>query len=314
MFINATGFYVPETRIGNCHFARMYGVDESWFVQRTGIFTRSRAESDETVDMMAVNAVWNALSCLPYDVRSVDLIVSAAYTPDDTIFTTAHKVQSEFDIRDAKALHISSACSSFVNALEIVEGYFSMGKASTALIVSSEKNSSYCNESDYNSGHLWGDAAVAFFVSSERFSCREPEICDIYTRGLGFMSKAFDAVNLRPRHGGLTMNNGRDVFQKACACISENVYYILQKNGLKPDSLSFLITHQANIRIIKAVARQLGVPDEKCLHNINEFGNTGSASVALVYAQNNSIFTNGDLIVMSVFGGGYSTGACLIRC
>lgn len=313
MFINATGFYIPEMRIGNSHFARLSGVTDEWIAQRTGILTRSKAKETETSDSMAVRAVRDAVPKLPYSIRDVDLIVSASYTPDDTICTTAHRLQNEFGIRDAKALHISSACSSFVNALEIVEGYFATGKASKALVVSAEKNSTYCDESDPKAGHLWGDAAVAFFISRKRFSDREAEICDIYTCGLGFLPKAPNAVNLRPQNGGLSMTEGRDVFQKACIYIPENVLGILRKNGYAMNDLNYLIPHQANMRIIRTVARQLGLPEEKCLHNIEEVGNTGSVSSGLVYAQNESIFEKDDLIVLSVFGGGYSTGACLIK-
>lgn len=303
MFINATGFYIPEKRIGNSHFARLSGLTDEWIAQRTGILTRSKAEDEETVDSMGIQAVRDALPKLPYSIKEVDLIVFASYTPYDTICTTAHRIQYEFGIRDAKALHITSACSSFVNALEIVEGYFTSGKASKALVVSAEKNSTYCDESDPKAGHLWGDAAAAFFISRKRISDREAEIYDIHTCGLGFLPKAPDAVNLRPRHDGITMREGRDVFQKACTYIPENTLHILQKNGYGLEDLSYLIPHQANMRIIRTVARQLGLPEEKCLHNIEEVGNTGSVSSALVYAQNESIFEKDDLIVLSVFGG-----------
>lgn len=313
MFINATGFYIPEERIGNSYYAALNGITDKWIAQRTGIHTRSKARDAETIGSMGIRAVQDALPKLPYSIRDVDLIVSASYTPDDTVCTAAHQLQNEFGIRDAKAFHISSACSSFVNALEIVEGYFTAGKASKALVLSAEKNSAYCDESDPKAGHLWGDAAAAFFISRKRFSDREAEICDIHTLGLGFLPKATVAVNLRPRHGGLTMGEGRDVFQKACTYIPENVLYILRKNGFSLEDMDYLIPHQANMRIIQAVTRQLGLPKEKCLHNIEEVGNTGSASSALVYAQNESIFEEEDLIVLSVFGGGYSTAVCLIK-
>lgn len=165
MFINATGFYVPEERVDNQHFLELNGLTSEWIEQRTGIRSRSKAKAEENINTMSMEAVRNALPKLPYDITDVDLIVSASYSPYDTVATAAHLAQHEFHIENAKALYLSSACSSFLNALEVVEGYFAMGKATKALILSADKNSAYYNETDPKAGHLWGDAAAAFFIS-----------------------------------------------------------------------------------------------------------------------------------------------------
>lgn len=123
---------------------------------------------------------------------------------------------------------MSSACSSFLNALEVVEGYFAMGKASKALILGADKNSAYWNETDPKAGHLWGDAA-AFFISKERITEKDPEIIEIYTQGLGYLPKAPEAVHLRPRDGGIMMPEGRDVFIQACTYMPKNVLFLLEK-------------------------------------------------------------------------------------
>lgn len=170
MFINATGFYVPEERVDNQHFLELNGLTSEWIEQRTGIRSRSKAKAEENINTMSMEAVRNALPKLPYDITDVDLIVSASYSPYDTVATAAHLAQHEFHIENAKALYLSSACSSFLNALEVVEGYFAMGKATKALILSADKNSAYYNETDPKAGHLWGDAAAAFFISKERVS------------------------------------------------------------------------------------------------------------------------------------------------
>ena len=127
MFINATGFYVPEERVDNQHFLELSGLTSEWIEQRTGIHTRSKAKEGENINTMSLEAVKDALPKLPYDITEVDLIVSASYSPYDTVATAAHTVQHEYTIADAKALYLSSACSSFLNALEVVEGYFAMG-------------------------------------------------------------------------------------------------------------------------------------------------------------------------------------------
>ncbi len=314
MFINATGFYVPEERVDNQHFLELNGLTSEWIEQRTGIRSRSKAKAEENINTMSMEAVRNALPKLPYDITDVDLIVSASYSPYDTVATAAYLAQHEFHIENAKALYLSSACSSFLNALEVVEGYFAMGKATKALILSADKNSAYYNETDPKAGHLWGDAAAAFFISKERVSEKDSEIVEVYTQGLGYLGKAPDAVHLRPCDGGIMMPEGRDVFIQACTYMPKNVLYLLEKNGYTLDNLTYFIGHQANMRIMSNIAKQLNLPEEKFLHNIEELGNTGSVSSALVYAQNDHSFKKGDLVAITVFGGGYSTGACLIKC
>ena len=313
MFINATGFYVPEERVDNQHFLELNGLTSEWIEQRTGIRTRSKAKAEENINTMSLEAVRNALSKLPYEIETVDLIISASYSPYDTVATAAHLVQHEYNIANAKALYLSSACSSFLNALEVVEGYFAMGKATRALVLSADKNSAYSHETDPKAGHLWGDAAAAFFISKERVNERDAEILEVYTQGLGHLSKAMSAVHLRPYDGGISMPEGRDVFIQACTYMPKNVLFLLEKDGYTLDDLTYFIGHQANMRIMMNIAKQLNLPDEKFLHNIEELGNTGSVSSALVYAQNEGIFKKDDLIALTVFGGGYSTGACLIR-
>lgn len=314
MFINATGFYVPEERVDNQHFLELNGLTSEWIEQRTGIRSRSKAKAEENINTMSMEAVRNALPKLPYNITDVDLIVSASYSPYDTVATAAYLAQHEFHIENAKALYLSSACSSFLNALEVVEGYFAMGKATKALILSADKNSAYYNETDPKAGHLWGDAAAAFFISKERVSEKDSEIVEVYTQGLGYLGKAPDAVHLRPCDGGIMMPEGRDVFIQACTYMPKNVLYLLEKNGYTLDNLTYFIGHQANMRIMSNIAKQLNLPEEKFLHNIEELGNTGSVSSALVYAQNDHSFKKGDLVAITVFGGGYSTGACLIKC
>ncbi|MDR0994740.1 MAG: ketoacyl-ACP synthase III [Tannerella sp.] len=313
MYINATGYYVPKQRVGNDHFLPLNGLTSEWIEQRTGIQTRSKAAKDENVNTMSLKALEAALPKLPYDVKETDLIISATYSPYDTVATAAHLAQRVYRIENAKAFLVSSACSSFLNALEIVEGYFAMGKASKALILSADNNSLYANETDPQSGHLWGDAAAAFFLSKERMQEDERQVIDIYTHGLGCLGKGTDAVKLRPRDGGIQMPEGRDVFVQACTQMPQNVLYLLDKNGYTLDQLSYFIGHQANMRILKHIAKQMNLPEEKFLHNIEALGNTGSVSSALVYAQNEPNFKPGDLIAITVFGGGYSAGACLIK-
>ncbi len=313
MFINATGFYVPSARVHNDYFLNLNGLTDEWIYQRTGIRTRSKASNDENTHTMGIEAVKNALPKLPYRIEDVDLIVAASYSPFDTVGTLAHVTQRKFNINHAKAIYVSSACSSFLNALEVVEGYFVMGKASKALIVCSEHNTAYSNETDPKAGHLWGDAAVAMFLSKERQADMEPEIAEIYTNGLGHMGKGPGGVYLRPKTEGIQMPDGRDVFIYACKYMCEAINHVLEKQNTALEDISYIIAHQANMRIINNIANQLKFPDERFLSNIEELGNTGSASSPLVFAQNYETFKPEDKVILTVFGGGYSNGSCFIR-
>ena len=196
------------------------------------------------------------------------------------------QVKEKYNIDNMKAVYVSSACSSFVNGLEVVEGYFAMGKASKALLVCSEHNTYYSNEKDPKCGHLWGDGAVAFFLSAERISESEPEIRQIYTRGLGNVSKGPEGVRLRPKEGGIEMPDGRDVFIHACKYMIQALNGVTYPEKMNIEDLNYIICHQANKRIVANVANQLGFSEDKFINNIEQFGNTGSASAAIVFAQN----------------------------
>ena len=313
MFINATGFYIPSQRINNDYFLHVNGLTSDWIYQRTGIETRSKVSSGENSVTMGKAAVRNALEELPYNVKEVDLIISAGYTPQDTVGTLAHSIQREFEIENAVSIMVSSACSSCVNALEIVEGYFASQKASKALIICSETNSYYNNETDPKSGHLWGDAAVAFFVSKERITGDEPEILNVTTRGLGHVGKGPEGVYLSPKDKGLEMPDGRDVFVNATRYMVDAVNDVTKRSNVAIQNLDYIIAHQANKRIINNVLHHLDFPESKSLTNIEKYGNTGSASAFLVMMEHRKRFQKGNLVGITVFGGGYSSGATLIR-
>jgi 3-oxoacyl-[acyl-carrier-protein] synthase-3 len=262
---------------------------------------------------MGISAVKVALDKLPYDIKEVDLIVGASYSPFDTVATLAHVVQEAFQIPDTRCVYISSACSSFINAMEIVEGYFATGKASKALVVVSEHNTAYSHETDEKSGHLWGDGAAAIFISRDSVGKNEGKIVASMTRGLGNVGKASEAVYLHPRNGGLMMPHGKDVFTHACKYMTEALLDILNKNSIPLVSLTYLIPHQANMRIIKYLACELNFDEEKIITNIQELGNTGSASTLIALSQNMHRLKPDDLVAFTVFGGGYSSGSMLIR-
>ena len=313
MIINHLTHYIPDIVITNEYFFAKYGITNEEIISKSGIKQRRRTRSDENTNSMAIEAVTKALPDLPFSINEIDLIIGATYTPYDTGGTLAHAIQKQFNICNAKCFTVDSACSSFVNAVEIVDCYFTNNKASKALIIISENNSAYSDDSDKNSGFLFGDGAAAVFITNERYSVADIQVIDVNTTGLGHIGKSIDAVYVRPTDGGLRMPFGRDVFQYACKYILFETEQILMRNRIPLNQLNYFIPHQANARITDYVAKKLNIEPSSVLSNIEQLGNTGSASTPIVLSQNQSRFKQNDTIVISVFGGGYSSGAILLR-
>ena len=135
LYINAFAHYLPDNRVPNSYFKDVNGLDDEWIRTRTGISTRSKAGENENTNTMALEAVKRLHEKLPFPIEEVDLIVAATYSPHDTVATAAHMIQRHFKARAARCLTVSAACSSFINAMEIVEGYFAMNKATKAIVV-----------------------------------------------------------------------------------------------------------------------------------------------------------------------------------
>ena len=313
MFIDSIGHYLPQQLVPNEYFQDVNGLSDEWIYSRTGIKTRTKASENETTNTMGIEAVKEASKNLLYDIEQVDLVIGASYTPYDTVGTLAHTVQREFNLENAKSIYISSACSSVINALEIAEGYFALGKSEHALIVASEQNSLYNNESNEKSGHLWGDGAACIFVSRSATNENQGVIKDVYTKGLGHIGRGVTGVFLHPTNGGLLMPFGKDVFVHACNYMIDALEIILERNSLEIGDLNYIIPHQANIRIIDHIVHSLNIPDGVMLTNIEQLGNTGCASTLIALSQNIEKMIPGTLVGFTVFGGGYSSGSLLMQ-
>jgi 3-oxoacyl-[acyl-carrier-protein] synthase-3 len=314
MYICKVSAYIPQTVVSNAHFTQVNGLTDEWIVARTGIQERRKAQAGENTNSMTVEAIKLALDTLPFAIEEIDLIVGGTYTPYDTIHSLAHAAQNFLNLNDIPVVSISSACSSYANAMEIVQGYFAMNKAEKALIVLADHNTAYSDDNDTIGGHLWGDGASAIFVSKKRVTAQDYKVIDIITGGAGNIGKASEGVFLRPGDEGFVMKYGKDVFQNACQYMAKVSKDILERNNLKISDLSYFIPHQANLRITKNVAENLGLSDEQALSNIQYLGNTGCAGCTIALAENQFRFQKGDLIVMTVFGGGYSYGSVLLEC
>ncbi|WP_128546694.1 3-oxoacyl-ACP synthase III family protein [Larkinella soli] len=313
MYIHAVSHYLPTEVVGNEHFTQLNGLSSEWIIERTGIQERRKAASDENTNTMALEAVRRLFDHSTIQPSEIDLIVGATYTPYDTIVTLAHVVQHNLGVPDIPVVSISTACSSLLNAIEVVEGYFAMNKASMAVVIVSEHNTAYNNEHDTVSGHLWGDGSAAMLISKERLSDDDMTIHTLITGGAATSGKATTGVMLKPLEKGVSMPHGRDVFINACQYMPRVSLQVLEKHNLTIDDVDYLIPHQANLRISLNVINTLKLPESKLLSNIQKLGNTGCAGCAIALSENRSIFKKGQKIVITVFGGGYSFGAMLIE-
>lgn len=313
LYIAATCDYVPEGRVDNWHFARLTGREPDWFERRTGVLSRSRARAGENTNTMALEAVARLAGAYPRALEGIDLILGASYTPWDTIGTLAHAVQRRFALRGARAMLLSSACSSFIDALEVAASFIESRRASRALIVAAEHNSLFAADEDEHSGHLWGDGAVAVLVGREPLDGPALQVRSLTAFGLAHVGIGPQAVYLEPRGSGLVMPHGKDVFRHACLGMEQAARLLLDEHGLEPRSLRFLIAHQANRRIIDHVAERLGLERGQVATTLEELGNTGCASAPITLSRHWDRLAPGDQVLMVVFGGGYSAGGALLQ-
>lgn len=313
MYINGVASYLPTKVLANSYFTDTCGITDEWIKSRTGIEERRICSEGENANTMGIEAVKNLLALLKDDGQNFDLIIGASYTPYDTVATLAHQIQHFLKVPDVPTLYVSTACSSVLNAIEIAEGYFALGKATRALIVGSEHNSGYVDMKDKVSGPLWGDGAVAFSISKNRLNESDLEVKHISTGGAAHTPKSIKAVYLQPIEHYFPMADGRDVFINACAYMARESRKVLDKFNLTVDQIDYYIPHQANHRISLHVVNDLGMDESKLVANIQRYGNTGCCGFGIGVAETWSKFKKGDKILSIVFGGGYSFGAMLME-
>ena len=304
---------MPAARVDNERFCQLTGKDAEWFVARTGIHTRSRAGEDETTTSMGCKAVDQLLANNPDALADVDLIIGSSYTPDDTLSTLPARVQRQFNIAEARVYFLSTACSSFISALEMARLMLLSGEVKKALIVVSEHNSFYSDDADRFSGHLWGDGAAAVLVSTNPANAMF-SIEYVHSRGVACAGKGPDAIQLNPAMGsqGLLMKEGRDVFARACEHMSEEIRTALDKLQLSTADIDWLVPHQANLRILTNVAKSLRLPMDQCAVTVDHLGNTGCASIPISIDHVLADIKKGQKVVAVAFGGGYSSGAAIL--
>lgn len=313
MYIYGLSEYLPERVVDNDYFGARAGRAGKWYERLTGMRERRRAGQDENANTMAISAVARLAEDRPGILEDVDLIIGGSYTPWDTIATMAHVVQRKFELRNARALFISSACSSFLNAIELATAYFESGRSNNALLVMSEHNSLYGNDDDPMSGHLWGDGAAALLMSRDPRPDAFMRISAVVTAGLACEGLGTEAIYCAPRGGGLVMSDGKDVFHNACRSMAGSTQDLLARHGLAAEDLRLFVAHQANGRILEQVAQDLQLRKDRVASTVEMLGNTGCASIPITLHRHRHVLKTGDWVALAAFGGGYSVGTALAR-
>lgn len=321
--IAGTGSYLPAQILTNDELAVSVDTSNDWIVSRTGIKERRIAAKDEFTSHMATHAARRALEQAGLAAEDIELIIVATITPDTPTPATACYVQQSLGANRAVAFDISAACSGFLYAMKISKRLIADGGFKNALIIGAEKLSSVTNWSDRSTCVLFGDGAGAAVLRRAN-----PEEGSILATEMGTDGSLTHLLNI-PGGGSacpITSSNvndnlftltmmGKEVFKHAVNRMKEAAEKVIERAGLKAEDIACVIPHQANLRIIDAIADRLAVPNERVFVNLDKYGNTSAAAVAIALDEANrtGAFKRGDHIVLVVFGAGLTWAAAAIR-
>lgn len=312
--ITGTGSYLPKKILSNDDLSHMMETSHDWIVQRTGIHQRHIAAKDELTSDMAEKAARKALESAKVKPEDIDFIVCATTTPDLTFPATAVSIQAKLGLKkNSFALDVQAVCSGFVYALSVGNNFIKAGQGKKGLVIGAEKMSSLLDWSDRTTAVLFGDGAGAVVIEATEeegiLSAHlhsDGSLCDIlYTSGGAAQSD----------HVGKIKMEGRAVFKHAVLKLAGSVEEALAHNKLSAEDIDWFVPHQANERIIDAVADRLGFPLEKVIKTAKNQANTSAASIplALDYAVREGRIKKGDLVVVDALGAGLSWGSALIK-
>ena len=309
----ATGSYLPEKSLTNQQLIQEKGVDTSdeWIVARTGIHKRHIITSQESTSTMAVAAAQRALASSLVSPQEIGLIVVATSTPNKFFPSTACFVQEALGIDGCPAFDVVAACAGFNYALSVADQFIRNHQAKVALVVGSESMSTLIDWGDRSTCVLFGDGAGAVVLRA----AEKPGIMSTHLHAAGsYQDLLYSAKNLDGVPTTLVMN-GREVFKLAVEKLGNMIDETLATHGLAQNEIDWLIPHQANFRIITALAGRLKLPMEKVVVTVSEHGNTSAASVplALDVAVRDGRIKRGQLLLMESFGAGLAWGSALIR-
>jgi 3-oxoacyl-[acyl-carrier-protein] synthase-3 len=309
------GGYLPERVVSNAELATRVDTSDAWIRERTGITQRHLAGPHETAAFMGARAARAALDDAGVAASEVDAVILATSTPDQSFPATALRVQAELGIVGGFGFDLSAACSGFVYGLSMADAFIRCGQARTVLVIGSEVYSRILDWTDRGTCVLFGDGAGAVLLRAGAAEGEGVLSTHLHAEGqLGDILYIDGAVGQPGRPGTLVMN-GREVFRHAVAKLSAAVDEALAANGLAQSDVDWLVPHQANLRIIQAVGRKLGLPPERVVVTLDRHANTSAASIplALADAYGDGRIRRGALVLMEALGGGLTWGSALVR-
>ena len=320
--ISGTGSYAPPRRMTNADFEKLVDTTDEWIVTRTGIRERRILDEGMTCSDMAVAASHKALEMAGCANEEVELVIDATVTPDYRLPSNACVIQEKMGLTNAAGFDVVAACAGFINGLSIAKAYIESGQYKKILVVGSEQLTSIANYQDRGTCVLFGDAAGAVLVEA---TTDDSGIVSTFLKSDGSM-REWLWIELggskNPYQNGLDAMgrdkiymSGSDIFKVAVKEMGRACLAVIEKSGISPDKIRWVVPHQANLRIIEALAKRLNVPMERVYLNIEKYGNTSSASVplALDEANRQGLIKHGDYILMVAFGGGLFWGSALVK-
>ncbi|KJC35999.1 3-oxoacyl-ACP synthase [Bradyrhizobium sp. LTSP885] len=313
------GSYLPERVLTNAELAARIDTSDDWIVQRTGIRQRHIAADDEFTSHLAIKAALAALAHAQIDAQTIDLIVLATSTPDNTFPATAVAVQHALGINHGVAFDLQAVCSGFVFALTTADNFLRAGAHKRALVIGAETFSRLLDWSDRGTCVLFGDGAGAVVLEAQPHAgtIADPGMLTTHLRSDGrHKSKLFvDGGPGSTKTVGHLRMEGREVFKHAVGMITDVIVDAFNATGLTADDINWFIPHQANKRIIDASAHKLHIAPQKVVLTVDQHGNTSAASIplALSVAVKDGRVKKGDLVLFEAMGGGFTWGSALVR-
>ena len=316
--LEGTGHYLPERVVPNDHFASYLDTSDEWIKGRTGISQRHFAADSETTSQMAVHAARAALASANCQPDDIDLVLLATSTPDLTFPASATLVQSELGIRQGSAFDIQAVCAGFVFAVATADSFIRTGLARRALVIGSEVFSRLLDQHDRSTCILFGDGAGAVVLAGQPANGTQTVgilATDIHSDGRHWEMLHVDGgVSSTGTIGHLRMR-GQEVYRHAVSKLVSSTDTSIDRAGLQRSDITWMVPHQANLRIINTVVNRLDLQPDQAIVTLDTHGNTSAASIplALSVANRSGTFRDGDIIVSQAIGGGFSWGSFILR-
>lgn len=314
--ILGTGGYLPVRRVSNEDLSKIVDTSDEWITSRTGIKARHIAAQDEQTSDLAVKAAQAALADAGIDAADIDLIIVATSTPDMTFPATACIVQNKLGIAGCPAFDVQAVCAGFMYALATANAYIKSKMATKALVIGAETFSRLLDWSDRRTCVLFGDGAGAVILSASE---QEGGILHTELRADGAYSHILQTpgkiVSGDIQDSPYLHMDGQAVYKFAVKALARIALEVMDKSGLLPTDIDWIIPHQANLRIIESTARHLNVPMDKVIVTLTEQGNTSAASIPLALDQGikSGRIQRGQTLLLEGIGGGFAWGAVTIK-